>query len=84
MRTEIGSMVGSGVGVEEFTGILKEFDVEFRENCMYFKYLLCRIPGEIPREFSSPTPDTGMDSRIIGSMEDSKTTSNSGRQPPRL
>jgi hypothetical protein len=26
---------------------------------MYFQYLLCKIPCEIPREFSSPTPDTG-------------------------
>jgi hypothetical protein len=23
---------------------------------MYLQYLLCKIPGEIPMEFSSPTP----------------------------
>jgi hypothetical protein len=35
--------------------------VEFRENCMYFQYLLCKIPGEIPSgKFSiKPTPNLG-------------------------
>jgi hypothetical protein len=33
--------------------------VEFVENCMYFQYLLCKIPCEIPMEFSSPTPEPG-------------------------
>jgi hypothetical protein len=27
---------------------------------MYFQYLLCKIPGEIPVEFSSPTPYLGL------------------------
>jgi glycoprotein 2-beta-D-xylosyltransferase len=33
--------------------------VEFVENCMYFQYLLCKIPCEILMEFSSPTPELG-------------------------
>jgi hypothetical protein len=47
--------------LRNFRGIVLEFHVEFRKNCMYFQYLLCKIPGEIPMEFSSPTPDTGSD-----------------------
>jgi hypothetical protein len=27
---------------------------------MYFQYLLCKNPCEIPMEFSSPTPELGM------------------------
>jgi hypothetical protein len=35
--------------------------MEFRGNCMYFQYLLCKIPGEIPREFFiKPTPYPGI------------------------
>jgi hypothetical protein len=45
--------------LRDFRGIVQEFHVEFRENCMYFQYLLCKLPGEIPMEFSSPTPYPG-------------------------
>jgi hypothetical protein len=45
--------------LRNFRGTVQEFHVEFRENCMHFQYLLCKIPGEIPREFSSPTPYPG-------------------------
>ena len=36
--------------------------MEFRENYMHSQYLVWKIPVEIPREFSSPTPHPGSSS----------------------
>jgi hypothetical protein len=45
--------------------------VEFVENCYgYFQYLLCKIPCEIPMEFSSPTPELGTASGANNPWED--------------
>jgi hypothetical protein len=32
---------------------------------MYFQYLLCKVPCEIPMEFSSPTPELGLPSLAL-------------------